>query len=190
MSAERYDLRLLVAASGLSYDDARRQVGASGADWAKGMRDGVSELKADRWSNRLGLVAYEVFPEILDAAVADIEQECAADGCERAFTVHQGRGGQNRRFCSDACRSREVMRQYRQTERGRMENRQTVRRYKQEVQELAQRRRDLRDRLQHLDPLQDRPEPGDKPVLIPKESPMKPGLSSGPPQVDKRMVDV
>lgn len=105
----RYPLRPLLSASGLSYDDARRRVGASGSDWARAMREGLSEAKADRWAVRLGRLAYEVWPEMVDDAIADLELQ-EADVVRRQR--EQNRRSWHRRWARMTPEQREAKREY------------------------------------------------------------------------------
>jgi predicted sulfurtransferase len=98
------------------------------------MREGLSEAKADRWAVRLGRLAYEVWPEMVDEAIAELEQECAAPDCTERFVAPPK--AWNKRYCSSRCCSRESMRAFRRTRKGREANR----RYRREVMELRRRR--------------------------------------------------
>lgn len=97
---------------------------------------GVTAEQADALAVRAGAISYEIWPQILDDTVAALEQECAAAGCDARWLRADGRGGANRKFCSGRCCSRESMRAYRRTEKGRGANR----RYRREVAELQRKR--------------------------------------------------
>lgn len=81
---------------------------------------GITIDQAEQLCGRLRCLPYELWPEMLDEAIAGLEhaeQECAAVDCTERF-LPPARGGSKRwppRFCSDTCRSREKMRRQRGT---------------------------------------------------------------------------
>lgn len=105
------------------------RLGRTGTDY---IDRGVTAQVADRLAHLAGFIPYEVWPEMLDDAIADLERECEAPDCT-VRSMPGPRGGRLRRFCSPTCGSRVRMRRYRATERGKQANRDYVRRYKAEV---------------------------------------------------------
>jgi lambda repressor-like predicted transcriptional regulator len=99
----RYPVANLLEATGLSLSALAQRVGIGGGEYARVRTEGVSELAADRWANRLGLHPAEVWPEYVEAGIREVMRTCAAVGCEVSFvSAHHAR-----RFCSPRCRSRE-----------------------------------------------------------------------------------
>jgi hypothetical protein len=66
---------------------------------------GVSAVQADTLANRIGVDPYQLWPEILDAAIAEVERTCAADGCDETFVPPAKVPG--KKFCSRRCKGRE-----------------------------------------------------------------------------------
>jgi hypothetical protein len=127
VTARRWPLEPLAALMG-----GRPGLTARGIDTRQITRaeaDGLSDLLADRWAVRCGLHPYTVWPDMADAAVADIEQECEADDCTARFVpsprAHAGR----HRFCSRRCADRVYQRRRRQRPEVRQANREARRAY-------------------------------------------------------------
>ena len=69
---------------------------------------GLSRDQAEAMAERAGWMGFEVWPSILDDAVAELERECAGDDCAVRFVP--GRGGQ--RYCSRRCMMRAANARY------------------------------------------------------------------------------
>lgn len=106
----RYAFSELARAMRMSEHAAAVVLGLSGSTEQDYRRRGMTERVADRLAVKVGLHPFEVWPEMVELHIAAEVRECAADGCTGTFLLHTGRGGQNRRYCSDTCRAREVKR--------------------------------------------------------------------------------
>jgi lambda repressor-like predicted transcriptional regulator len=96
----RYPIANLLEATGLSLSALAQRVGIGGGEYARVRTEGVSELAADRWANRLGLHPAEVWPDFGFAV-------CAADGCQERFApVRKGHV-----YCSKRCNNRAIQRE-------------------------------------------------------------------------------
>lgn len=145
MSGRRYPLEPLRSAVGASSINAMlRRLGVSGSTEQDYRRNGVSEKVADRLAARSGLVAYEVWPEMVDRAIADVQLTCQHTKCGATFVPeHAGQlycqpvcGGRERarrhaarRYRSDAIyaeRKRAERREYSDYVRGRREGREVA----------------------------------------------------------------
>lgn len=102
---------------------------------------GITVAQADALAVRAGALPYEIWPEMLDQAIADLERSCAAVGCEQTFVPLP-----NQRFCSASCRLRMKMRRYRSDPVNAERHRQERRRYYHEW-ESAEARRGRRERV-------------------------------------------
>lgn len=112
-----YPLTPLMSAAGIrSMVELRMSFPMSGQQYRQVLDRGLTELQADRWAVRLGLVAAEVWPELVDHGIADAEIVCASSDCATRFVPRDLRGQQ--RYCSARCRHRERARRYRATEPG------------------------------------------------------------------------
>lgn len=119
-----------------------RQGDALGVNRAQVRRwrlNGLTEASAEKVAERLGFLGCELWPSMLDRAIAEVENECGASDCTERFTL-PARGG-FRGYCSPTCRRREKMRRYRARPHGAEQNRAYVARYRAEVREAAQRRK-------------------------------------------------
>lgn len=132
----RYPLGPLAALVHLSPWTTLERAGITGSHAQDFIRRGMSARVADRVAVRHGFLPYEVWPEILDAAIADLERSCAAVGCDRAFVP-----APNQRFCSPSCRQRMKMRRYRSDPVRAERHRQERRRYYHECESVEARRR-------------------------------------------------
>lgn len=83
-------------------DDVAVRLGVSGAavrSWRIG-RNQIAERDAERYAAVLGLLDYEVWPELLERAVDEATTVCPT--CEERFTPKS----RNHRFCSRSCNQR------------------------------------------------------------------------------------
>lgn len=137
--SRRYELEpLLRAAGGISLKRLQQTVGFNGPTYRNVRDRGLTPDQADRYAVRLGLHPFEVWPELLDHQIVDAQRSCAATGCANTFMPHAGKGGQNRRYCSDPCRARESMRRHRATPHGREANRRYLASYRAYLRERRQ----------------------------------------------------
>jgi len=105
MSPSRYPIEpLLARLGGRSLTSCFGEAGRTTISAAR-RRGGLTEQKADEYAAKLGLVAYEVWPEMLDAAIADTSAACIE--CAQPF--HPVRKGHV--FCSRACLERRYKRE-------------------------------------------------------------------------------
>lgn len=100
MSERRYPFAALATAMGVSENQAGRLLKLSGEARAKYRRHGMTEEVADRMAVKAGMHPFEVWPEMADDWLAEVE--CAADDCTERFPFSP----YNRRFCSRRCRTR------------------------------------------------------------------------------------
>jgi len=117
----RYPFAPLAAAMGMSENGAARALGLSGSSYKQYRSAGVSELVGDRLAVRAGLHPYEVWPEMVDAAIT---RECAAPDCGQRFPLDG-----KRRYCTTRCRRRHSMQKLRATPEGAEAARLAARRY-------------------------------------------------------------
>lgn len=138
VAARLADASLDVRAEQAGHDNDVRQaemLGTNRHQIARWRRYGVSALQADRLAQRIHLDPYQLWPEMLDAAIAEVERQCAAEACTNTFTLKAR--APHQRFCSSNCRAREGERaRYRRSSRKKIANR----RYKAEVRAAIQRR--------------------------------------------------
>lgn len=116
MSARRYPLANLMAASGLTEAALARKVGLSGSTLKYVRENGLAEVSADRYAVRAGLHPHTVWPEMVGHVLDEVQVACASTDCGELFVPRDGRGQQ--RYCSARCRQRESTRRYRATEGG------------------------------------------------------------------------
>lgn len=98
-AAARYPLGPLIAAMGLSFNQACEQLRLAGRTRKQYRDEGMSEIVADRMAAKAGLVAYEIWPEMLDHAIADVQRPCAR--CRSPFVP--SRNDPRYRYCSEEC---------------------------------------------------------------------------------------
>lgn len=84
----------------LPFKQACEQLGISGRTRIQYRDHGMSELVADRMAGKAGLVAYEVWPDMLDRAIEAVTRTCA--GCGEDFVPWR----RDQKCCSRKCGSR------------------------------------------------------------------------------------
>ena len=100
---------------------------------------GLEERTAERLAVRAGLSPYDLWPEMLDQAIAEVERECAADDCTVTFLPPAKVPG--KRYCSATCRRRVQRRaQYRQDPEFRERVKEQMRRYYRETRDYQLKR--------------------------------------------------
>ena len=99
-AAARYPLGPLIAAMGVSFNQACEQLRLAGRTRKQYRDEGMSEIVADRMAGKAGLVAYEIWPEMLDRAIAELERPC--EHCGANYMPHRS----DQRFCTTFCRNR------------------------------------------------------------------------------------
>lgn len=117
MAPKKYPIAPLLAAMKCGQGVAARRTKTSGREWKRYLAEGVTERVADRLATRAGFVVYEIWPEILDDAIASMERECAADGCDETFLPPLR--VPYKVFCSRRCKTREWKRAEYQRDRDR-----------------------------------------------------------------------
>lgn len=137
----RYPLAPLLALMGEpSADKVCKSLGISGSTQKDYRTRGVTERVADRLAARLGLVAYEVWPEMLDHAIEDASKPCAH--CGDLFIPARSTST----CCSRGCSLAAAQKRYRTSPKGRETHRLTRRRQYAEYgdyERARQRRYDL-----------------------------------------------
>lgn len=110
----RYSLQALADAAGMTLAELGRHLNISGSTF-KGYRDeGMTEVVADRRAAQCGFVAWEVWPEMLEEAIADDQSLLAVQEEERRERRRaQKREQARRRYWRDPERERERNRRYR-----------------------------------------------------------------------------
>lgn len=106
---KRYPLEPLLDAMNGSHNQACELLGLSGSTQQDYRRRGVTERVGDRLAAKAGLLAYEVWPEMIDDAIAEVERECARHDCTTRFVPVRKR----MRFCSTRCQQTEANRRRR-----------------------------------------------------------------------------
>lgn len=96
----RYSFAALADAMRLTEPEAARVLGLSGSTAQGYRRDGLSEKVADRLAVRAGFHAWSVWPEMVDAVIADAGVPC--EECGELFTPTR----KGHRFCQPACANR------------------------------------------------------------------------------------
>lgn len=136
MSSERpYQLAPLVARLGLEPGESvARALGTSGATIARWATHGMSERTAERLAVEARLDPYLVWPEMLDVAIAEVERECAAEGCTNRFVPPLRVPG--KKFCHRNCKNRTLQRERYHSDADYRERKKTAsRRYYSETRE-------------------------------------------------------
>lgn len=106
-----YPFAPLAAIAGLTPSEAARRLGISGSTWKQYRDHGMTERVADRRAVQLGYHPHEVWPDMLEDAVAVLDGQEA----ERAERRRQQRNAQNRRaYWRNPEKHRERSRTYRQ----------------------------------------------------------------------------
>lgn len=86
---KRYPIQALADAMGMTPDAACRALKVSGSTMVKYRAEGVTELVADRLATRAGHATYVVWPEMLDIAIEDAEQERRVRDAESKRRLYQ-----------------------------------------------------------------------------------------------------
>lgn len=129
MTARRYPLTDLIALTGWSFSQIQDVAPCNGTEWRLRRDQGVTEYIADRLACAAGYHPHEVWPEMLDHAIADLtDREC--DECGDLFVPSRP---SIQRFCSRRCyrrhHARATERRRRATPEGAERNRALRRRY-------------------------------------------------------------
>lgn len=122
---KRYPLEPLFAAMRATPNTACAFLGLSGTTQQQYRRDGVTERVADRLAVKAGLMAYEVWPEMIDDAIATIERDCARHDCTQLFVPSRA----DQRYCTPRCAVLTRQRRYRTDPRGAEAARRSAARY-------------------------------------------------------------
>ena len=98
----RYPFANLCEALHVTPTDLKRRLGLDHRQLSRYLEQGLPEARADELAVRLGLVAANVWPEMIDHAIEDASVECAERSCSETFVP--SRSGQ--RYCSRRCGNR------------------------------------------------------------------------------------
>lgn len=116
-----------------------RALGISGTKLTQYAVNGLDLDTAERLCERVGFLVYEVFPQVMSDAIAELERECESPDCSTRFILKWR--GAHRRYCSDNCRDRTNSRKRYQTiPEVRDRKRAAVAKYEAEVRALRERR--------------------------------------------------
>lgn len=136
----KYPFTPLAVAMGMTEAAAAGALGISGSTEQEYRRDGMSELVAERRAVQVGLVPYDVWPEMLEVSIGDLFVECAAPDCTERFDP-QAWSTKRRRYCSRTCQQRtNARRRYQEDPATRERRKAFTRRYKAEVRAMLERR--------------------------------------------------
>lgn len=103
MTARRYPLDRFLQLTGWSLNQTQTIAACNAAEWRLRNEHGVTERIADRIACAAGWHPHEIWPEMLDHAIADLpDRVCVADDCDQRFVPANGK----QRYCSRNCRSR------------------------------------------------------------------------------------
>lgn len=129
-----YPLAPLMEAAGLrTMAELRARCPMNGQQYRRVIDHGLSEVQADRWAVKLGLLPAEVWPGWVD----DAKVECAAEDCQVRFFPVQA----HQRFHHATCSSRQRRRdRYRTDPAYRDERRRQARRYYEECGDYVRER--------------------------------------------------
>lgn len=105
--SHRYPLDALAEAMRLSVNQACKALGVSGSTMQDYRQRGLTEKVADRLAVKAGLVAYEVWPEMVDHHIEACSVECADEKCGERFVPEK----RSQRYCSPRCRERRKARE-------------------------------------------------------------------------------
>lgn len=134
---KRYPLDPLLNAMGMSHNQACYSLGLSGSTQQEYRRRGVTERVADRLAVKAGLIAYEVWPEMVDDAIASVQKRCERPDCARPFVPLHHRA----RFCTKRCKDVEGNRRRRQRPEVAQQARESAARYYAEHTDYVRRNR-------------------------------------------------
>ena len=104
--------------------------------WRSGQL-GLSQKMAERCAATLGLLDHEVWPELLEDAIAEVQRAC--ETCGAVFVLTRS----DKRFCSANCRNRSAAAMAKQRERSRVYARE---RYASDPEYREAKRRAVRER--------------------------------------------
>lgn len=138
--SRRYPLDPFVALTRWTFRDIQNVAACNGSEWQIRKEHGVTEYVADRIACAAGYHPHEVWPEMLDHAIADLpDRDCAE--CGQTFIPNRP---SVQRFCSPRCyrryHSKANTRRRRATPEGAELNRARRRRYYAENREYERER--------------------------------------------------
>jgi hypothetical protein len=97
--AVRYDFGPVDTHRGeVDVTELARRVGVSSRTVHRWRHEGLSEVNADRCAAALGMVAYELWPEMMDRAIGEVEKRCVR--CGRSFLPNRA----FQKYCRASCR--------------------------------------------------------------------------------------
>lgn len=103
---KRYPLDPLFTLMGETPSQACKILGLSGSTQQEYRTRGVTEKVADRLAAKAGMLAYEVWPEMVDDIIGSSEQECARPDCGNRFIPTRSDQAACSRVCADWLRNR------------------------------------------------------------------------------------
>lgn len=138
----RYPLAPLIAAMRLPFDQACMQLGLSGKTRKLYRDEGMTELVADRMAARAGLPAYDVWPDMLDRAIAEA---AAADEERRAAQrAYQREWARRKRATPEGAEANRAARRAAYASNGEYERRREQRAYWADPEKQRERKRRYR----------------------------------------------
>ncbi len=126
MTTRRYPLAPFLQLTGWSLNRTQEVAPCNGTEWRLRNEHGVTELIGDRLACAAGFHPHEIWPEMLDHAIADLpDRACAASDCTERFLSDDPR----QKFCTPRCKARAWARAHRETQDGTDKNNAARRRY-------------------------------------------------------------
>jgi hypothetical protein len=153
VSVRRYPLEPFVTVTRWTLSQIQDVAPCNGSEWRQRKALGLTELAADRVACAAGFHPHEIWPEMLDHAIADLPDR-SCDECSVVFVPNRP---SIQRFCSRRCyrryHARATERRRRATPEGAARNRDRRRRYYAENAEYERARERQRYRQQRETPL-------------------------------------
>jgi len=103
----RYPFQSLLDALNVDQDTVKVRLRLDRRQVANYVRHGLTEKRADELAAKGGKHPFEVWPEMLEDAIAAAEVECADEKCDRLFVP-----APRQKFCTPACQQRDGARRW------------------------------------------------------------------------------
>lgn len=138
----RYPLDALADALHLTPNKTLETLGVRGSDGQDYRRRGLTAHVAWRLAEKARIHPYEVWPELRDHELAEVERECANETCTNRFLPYRdGMHFHCSAQCRDAVSTRRYLAQRRQDPEFRARERERIREYRAEVRAARERRK-------------------------------------------------